>query len=115
MLGEIEGAVLFPLQDTAAIRVAAATLHFNEAAMDEGVSIFQQTMKLAAQAALFRGKAHAVSHGMTDTHICIIIKQKYPAEHECENARHDFKQRQQPLFLSLSRSAAQQISIFRNR
>jgi hypothetical protein len=115
VLGEIEGAVLFPLQDAVAIRVAAAAFHFNEAAMDECVGIFQQTMKLAAQAAFFGGKARAVSHGITDTHICIIVKRKFSAGHECENARHDFRQRQQPLFLSLSRSDAQQISIFRNR
>jgi hypothetical protein len=30
--------------------------------VDECVGIFQQTMKLAAQAAFFWGKAHAVSH-----------------------------------------------------
>jgi hypothetical protein len=77
VLGEIEGAVLFPLQEAAAIRVAAAALHFNEAAMDKCVGIFQQSMKLAAQAALFGGKAHAVSHGMTDTRMCLIVKRKF--------------------------------------
>lgn len=107
VLGEIEGAVLFPLQDTAAIRVAAAALHFNEAAVDKSVGIIQQTMKLAAQAAFFRGKTHAVSHDMTDINLCIIIKQKLQGRYECENARHDFRQRQLPLFFSLSRSAAQ--------
>jgi len=47
-LGEIKTPVLFSLQDTAAIRIAAAALHFNETAVDKGVAMFQKTMQFTA-------------------------------------------------------------------